>query len=350
MPLANHPNVLGGGSPGAGVELSGGTSLVDKGVLYADSGNTVTTEAAFIYTASTNTLTVDNVVSNAATALALKANGNVTVSTTNGSTLAATFSGANTTLAGNLTVSGTGTQTIGGAGSTAQVVGLNLGVGGANGFFNAGNIYGPNAGTFSVMSGNASALLLGTNGTTGLTIAPTTLVSTFASTTSGTSSTAAAILGKSMGLTENLYAGGAINSNDGTANMRILATGGVGYVGTSTTHDVIFQTGGNQRGRFNGSSGDFEVSLNEIISGTTEATTGGAGSLTTAGGIYATKKIITASSVTQTDATALIHTATALNNGAAAQVATMTNGPAAGNPTKWVPIDDNGTTRYIPAW
>jgi hypothetical protein len=26
------------------------------------------------------------------------------------------------------------------------------------------------------------------------------------------------------------------------------------------------------------------------------------------------------------------------------------NAPAAGNPTKWIPIDDNGTTRYIPAW
>ena len=39
-----------------------------------------------------------------------------------------------------------------------------------------------------------------------------------------------------------------------------------------------------------------------------------------------------------------------LANGAAAQVATITNGPTVGNPTKWIPIDDNGTTRYIPAW
>lgn len=29
---------------------------------------------------------------------------------------------------------------------------------------------------------------------------------------------------------------------------------------------------------------------------------------------------------------------------------TITNAPAAGNPTKWIPINDNGTTRYIPAW
>jgi len=31
-------------------------------------------------------------------------------------------------------------------------------------------------------------------------------------------------------------------------------------------------------------------------------------------------------------------------------VGTLTNAPAAGNPTKWIPIDDNGTTRFIPAW
>lgn len=41
---------------------------------------------------------------------------------------------------------------------------------------------------------------------------------------------------------------------------------------------------------------------------------------------------------------------TAMTDGAAAAVGTLTNAPAAGNPTKWVAIDDNGTTRYIPAW
>jgi hypothetical protein len=38
------------------------------------------------------------------------------------------------------------------------------------------------------------------------------------------------------------------------------------------------------------------------------------------------------------------------DNGAAAQIGTLSNSPTAGNPTKWIPIDDNGTTRYIPAW
>lgn len=46
----------------------------------------------------------------------------------------------------------------------------------------------------------------------------------------------------------------------------------------------------------------------------------------------------------------LIHTGTALANGAGASAGTLLNAPAAGNPTKWIPIDDNGTTRHIPAW
>lgn len=48
---------------------------------------------------------------------------------------------------------------------------------------------------------------------------------------------------------------------------------------------------------------------------------------------------------------ATFHTTnTALTNGAAAAVGTLLNAPAAGNPTKWIGINDNGTTRYIPAW
>jgi hypothetical protein len=48
--------------------------------------------------------------------------------------------------------------------------------------------------------------------------------------------------------------------------------------------------------------------------------------------------------------TTLMATSVALTNGAAAQTGTLTNAPTAGNPTKWVPINDNGTTRYVPAW
>lgn len=49
-------------------------------------------------------------------------------------------------------------------------------------------------------------------------------------------------------------------------------------------------------------------------------------------------------------ATFMIRTKTSYANGAGAGAGTITNAPAAGNPTKWIPVDDNGTTRYIPAW
>jgi hypothetical protein len=46
----------------------------------------------------------------------------------------------------------------------------------------------------------------------------------------------------------------------------------------------------------------------------------------------------------------MIASATAFTNGAGGAAGTLTNAPAAGNPTKWIPVNDNGTTRYLPAW
>ena len=43
-------------------------------------------------------------------------------------------------------------------------------------------------------------------------------------------------------------------------------------------------------------------------------------------------------------------TSSALTNGSGAALGTLTNAPSAGDPTKWIGINDNGTTRYIPAW
>lgn len=52
-----------------------------------------------------------------------------------------------------------------------------------------------------------------------------------------------------------------------------------------------------------------------------------------------------------TTGTGTLHkTSVNLTNGAAAAAGTLLNAPVAGNPTKWVPIDDNGTIRYIPTW
>jgi len=49
-------------------------------------------------------------------------------------------------------------------------------------------------------------------------------------------------------------------------------------------------------------------------------------------------------------ATPCLRSTTAITSGAGAATGTLTNAPSAGNPTCWLPINDNGTTRYIPAW
>lgn len=51
-----------------------------------------------------------------------------------------------------------------------------------------------------------------------------------------------------------------------------------------------------------------------------------------------------------TGSATLIASNVALTNNAGASAGTLTNAPAVGNPTKWIPINDNGTTRNIPAW
>lgn len=85
---------------------------------------------------------------------------------------------------------------------------------------------------------------------------------------------------------------------------------------------------------------------------------GGSTGLTASGGPVSTTGIITLAApaltttglLTAQGGAQFMRTNTALTNSAAAQVATMTNGPTAGNPTKWVGINDNGTVRQIPVW
>ena len=82
---------------------------------------------------------------------------------------------------------------------------------------------------------------------------------------------------------------------------------------------------------------------NGLTAGTNIAITPAAGAVT-----IATAAAITADLTNNTGN--LIDSSVSLTNGAGANTATLTNSPATGNPTKWIPIDDNGTTRYIPAW
>lgn len=79
------------------------------------------------------------------------------------------------------------------------------------------------------------------------------------------------------------------------------------------------------------------------IASTTAATSSTTGALTIGGGLGVNGALWVSSAT-------LISSSTTLTNGAAAAVGTLLNAPAAGNPTKWIPINDNGTTRYLPAW
>jgi len=54
-------------------------------------------------------------------------------------------------------------------------------------------------------------------------------------------------------------------------------------------------------------------------------------------------------SITNTD-NRLVTMASPLPNNAGAALGTLGNAPTVGNPTKWIPINDGGTTRYIPTW
>jgi hypothetical protein len=54
--------------------------------------------------------------------------------------------------------------------------------------------------------------------------------------------------------------------------------------------------------------------------------------------------------ITNGNIAALIKTSVNMNNGAGAMAGTLLNAPTAGNPAKWVPINDNGTVRYVPTW
>lgn len=72
------------------------------------------------------------------------------------------------------------------------------------------------------------------------------------------------------------------------------------------------------------------------IGGTTP-NTGAFTTVTASGGVTVGTGVLIASSV-------------ALTNGAGSGAGTLTNAPAAGNPTKWIEINDNGTIRKIPAW
>lgn len=73
-------------------------------------------------------------------------------------------------------------------------------------------------------------------------------------------------------------------------------------------------------------------------------------SVTTIAGLETVTGALTATGGVTVGTATLIASNVGLTNNAASSAGTLTNAPAIGNPTKWIPINDNGTTRNIPAW
>jgi len=127
-------------------------------------------------------------------------------------------------------------------------------------------------------------------------------------------------------------AGSFASLNTSTFNV----SGAAGFFGTGTAHDVYLMTAGSARWQVTPTGHFIAQADNTYDIGASGGTRPRA--VYIAGGIT-------------TGETAFMHrTSAALANGAAAALGTLTNAPAAGNPTKWIPINDSGVIRHIPSW
>ena len=103
-----------------------------------------------------------------------------------------------------------------------------------------------------------------------------------------------------------------------------------------------------ENGANNPATGTIDTNLSRISAGIVGVGTGAAGSI--AGGLRAATLALTGALTVPGVTTAALTSTGTFTSGAAAQVGTLTNAPAAGNPTTWIKIIDGGVTRYIPAW
>ena len=139
-------------------------------------------------------------------------------------------------------------------------------------------------------------------------------------------------------LTFNVPTGNKINLDvNGTKNI-IITAGGI-TIGSTTTGSSALTTYGN--GSFGTSFAATAAPANGLI---VQGSTGIGTSAIRNGAALDVNGGVNVSSTT------MLSTTTAFTNNAGSSAGTITNAPAVGNPTKWIPINDNGTIRNIPAW
>lgn len=166
------------------------------------------------------------------------------------------------------------------------------------------------------------------------------------------------------------FDGTKLTIGNGTATGLVIGAGSLGTPSLAVTGDTAgwFSTGANQWTWATGGntpnisliSGIIRMQDVEVLgwasgNSTTGADTGisriSAGLIgvgTGAAGSFAGSLKLT--DLFTNNAAALIKTNTTLTDQAGAGLGTLTNAPTAGDPTKWIAIDDNGTTRKIPTW
>jgi hypothetical protein len=270
----------------------------------------------------------------------------------NGGTIDGTAIGATTPAAGNFT---TLTTLAGAVAATGDALALTLrqsGDGGVSMFFTnnvtnlvrlSGTVESAGAGTddgiFSIQTATNGVLAeRGRFTSTGLnsTAIGATTPSTGAFTTLSASGLVTVQTAGGTAAAINLYAG----NNTTTSKLSIGQIGAIDWDLGVTATNGWFQIGG--------LGGTMPQAYTIARSGTAVTThtfyTGGAARSEISSTGLAVTGTLTTSSTT-------LHTSSvSLTNGAAAALGTLTNAPTAGNPTKWIPIVDNGTTRYIPCW
>jgi hypothetical protein len=185
----------------------------------------------------------------------------------------------------------------------------------------------PASGVVTNLTGTAS---ININGTVGATT-PT----TGAFTTITTSSTAT--IGGNLTVSGGSAIGLIITSSVTQSNLRFRSTFSSGGSNKDWTIVHSYDSYGDLLFRIGSAEGADPRTSGSTVMGLTSS------------GVSITGTLSVSSALTLAGGT-LLTTSAALTNGAAGNTATLTNSPAAGNPTKWVPINDNGTTRYVPAW
>lgn len=112
---------------------------------------------------------------------------------------------------------------------------------------------------------------------------------------------------------------------------------GTAAAGTGTARNMQIVTAGSARWTID-TSGNF-------LAATDNSWDIGASGATRPRNIYVGTNLIVPGGTT-----AVLKSAATITSGAGSGLGTLTNAPTAGDPTSWIPISDNGTTRYIPAW